>query len=63
MEKTKKVAKVGRMVPGSETKLEMGRNITYRIPPCPYLNLWNLFFLKFIKWTKTLITFLIYYNL
>ena len=49
MEKTKKVTKVGRMVPESETKLEMGRNIIYRIPLCTGLNLRNLFFSKFIK--------------
>ena len=39
MEKTKKVTKVGRMVPESETKLEMCRNIIYRISPCMDLNL------------------------
>ena len=49
VEKTKKVTKVGRMVPESKTKLEMGRNIIYRIPLCTDLNLWNLFFLTSIK--------------
>ena len=63
MEKTKKATKEGRMVPESETKLEMGRNIICRIPLCTGLNLRSLFFSKFIKWATILITFLICYNL